>query len=105
MKIYIVEDEKEISDNLILLLEQYGYEAVCCEDFKEVIADIKEHDPDLILLDVMLPFKDGYTICRKLREQMDTPVIMLRCRFSYCACTCSFVTGVWRILYGHLLFL
>ena len=77
MKIYIEEDEKEISDNLILLLEQYGYEAVCCEDFKEVIADIKEHAPDLILLDVMLPFKDGYTICRELREQMDTPVIML----------------------------
>ena len=77
MKIYIVEDEKEICDNLVLLLEQYGYEALGCENFKEVIEDIEKHAPDLILLDVMLPFKDGYTICRDLREKMDTPVIML----------------------------
>ena len=41
MKIYIVEDEKEICDNLVLLLEQYGYEALCCENFKEVIEDIE----------------------------------------------------------------
>lgn len=79
MKIYIIEDDREICENLSLLLEQYGYEAICCENenLKNVVMDVKEHGPDLILLDILLPYKDGYTICKELRNELDTPIIML----------------------------
>lgn len=79
MRIYIIEDEQEICENLSLLLEQYGYEAVCCEmeNLKNVVEDVKQHVPDLILLDILLPCKDGYTICKELRNELDTPIIML----------------------------
>lgn len=79
MKIYIIEDDREICENLSLLLEQYGYETVCCkmEHLKNVMEDVKQHVPNLILLDILLPCKDGYTICKELRKELDTPIIML----------------------------
>lgn len=79
MRIYIIEDDREICENLSLLLEQYGYEPVCCENenLKNVVEDVKKNTPDLILLDILLPFKDGYTICKELRNELDTPIIML----------------------------
>lgn len=79
MKIYIIEDDQEVRQNLSLLLEQYGYETICCENenLKNVVADVKKYAPDLILLDILLPYKDGYTICKELRNELDTPIIML----------------------------
>lgn len=79
MRIYMIEDDREICENLTLLLGQYGYEAVCCENenLKNVVEDVKSFSPDLILLDILLPYKDGFTICRELRNELDTPIIML----------------------------
>lgn len=79
MKIYMIEDDRETCEALSVLLAQYGYEPVCCkmENLKNVTEDVKQHAPDLILLDILLPYKDGYAICRELRNETDTPIIML----------------------------
>ena len=77
MKIYVVEDEMTIRREVITLLERYGYETAACEDFPEVITDIEKECPDLILLDINLPYKDGYQLCKEIREMRTTPVIML----------------------------
>lgn len=77
MKIYIIEDETDICMELAKLLERYGYDVAFCKDFKNVIQDVKECVPDLILLDINLPYKDGFQFCKEIREQMSTPVIML----------------------------
>ena len=77
MKIYVVEDEVTIRREVITLLERYGYETAACEDFPEVITDIEKECPDLILLDINLPYKDGYQLCKEIREMRTTPVIML----------------------------
>ena len=75
--IYIVEDDSRISEALASLLSQYAYTPIVCTDFSHVTEDILTQHPDLVLLDVMLPGKDGYTICQELRSRSDTPVIML----------------------------
>lgn len=79
MKIYMIEDDQETCEALSVLLTQYGYEPVCCrmENLKNVVEDVKKHAPDLILLDLLLPYKDGCAICRELRNETDTPIIML----------------------------
>lgn len=80
MKIYIVEDEKEIRIELIALLEKYGYICETSEDFKHITSYILTAKPDLVLLDINLPFQDGYTICRNIRKSSDVPIIVLTSR-------------------------
>lgn len=77
VRIYIVEDEEHIRQELILLFNQYGYDVFYCEKFDKVVEDIINQQPDLILLDINLPYKDGYTLCREIRSNQDTPIIML----------------------------
>lgn len=76
-RIYIVEDDMELSRELALLLERNGYEAKCAEKFTDVCGDIKAYAPDLLLLDINLPGADGQSILRKLRQESDLPVIMV----------------------------
>lgn len=80
MKIYVVEDEKEIRKELIVLLEKYGYDCESSDDFHNITAHILESQPDLVLLDINLPFQDGYEVCRGLRKSSDVPVIVLTSR-------------------------
>lgn len=76
-KILVVDDEKNIVDILRYNLEKEGYDVICAYDGKEAIFQAMKHKPDLILLDIMLPEYDGFIICRKLRESMTVPIIML----------------------------
>jgi len=76
-KILIVDDEKNIVDILRFNLEKEGYETVEAYDGREAIEKALRLNPDIILLDVMLPVFDGFTVCRKLRERIQTPIIML----------------------------
>lgn len=77
-KILIVEDEPNIRELVIYNLEQNGYRAVWAEDGETGLTLARSERPDLILLDIMLPGKDGYDICRELRASGDgTPIIML----------------------------
>jgi len=76
-KILIVDDEKNIVDILKYNLLKEGFETIEAYDGKEAIEKALRLNPDIILLDVMLPVYDGFAVCRKLREKIQTPIIML----------------------------
>ena len=77
-KILIVEDERELINGLRLNLEFEGYQVISAEDGETGLRRALMDAPDLILLDIMLPKKDGLDVCRELRKQnLKTPIIML----------------------------
>ncbi len=78
--ILIVDDEKSIVDILKFNLEKEGYKTVEAYDADEAIEKALDIRPDLILLDVMLPKSDGFTVCRRLRQDLTCPIIMLTAR-------------------------
>lgn len=75
--ILIVDDEVNICELIHLYVEKEGYEAVIATDGEEAIEKFKSTAPGLILLDVMLPKKDGWQVCREIRTVDNTPIIML----------------------------
>ncbi len=76
-QILIVEDDKEISAVLASFLEQKGYEVWVASDGREATTNLGEREYDLILMDLMLPFKNGEQLIKELRLSMNTPVIVL----------------------------
>ncbi|WP_390409564.1 response regulator YycF [Lacticaseibacillus jixiensis] len=81
-KILVVDDEKPISDIVKFNLTKEGYEVVTAYDGEEALAKVKEENPDLILLDLMLPKIDGLEVARQVRKERDTPIIMLTAKDS-----------------------
>ena len=79
-KVLVVDDEKNIADIVVFNLKKEGYEAICAQDGEEGYKKAFEEDPDLILLDIMMPKMDGFEVCKKIREKKDTPIIMLTAR-------------------------
>ncbi len=77
IKILVVDDEERIRRLLKMYLEREGYQIDEAEDGNEAILKASANDYDLILLDIMMPGKDGIEVCRELREKKSTPVIML----------------------------
>ena len=80
MKIFVVEDETEICKELSVLLQKYGYAYESSTDFAHITDHILKAKADLVLLDINLPYQDGYTICREIRKQSDIPIIVLTSR-------------------------
>lgn len=78
--ILVVEDEKPIAEILKVNLIKNGYKVLNAFDGKEALDIALANEPDLILLDVMLPTMDGFTVCKKIRETKSTPIIMLTAR-------------------------
>ena len=76
-KILVIDDDRNICEVIRLYLEKDGYEVLIAHDGQEGVATFKLYTPDLVLLDIMLPGKDGFTICRELREISPRPVIMI----------------------------
>ncbi len=76
-KVLVVDDEKLIVKGIRFSLEQDGMSVDCAYDGEEAIACAKEHEYDIILLDVMLPKADGLTVCQTIREFSEVPIIML----------------------------
>lgn len=76
-KILVVDDEKEIADLLEIYLKNDGYEVYKFYNGTDALKCIEETEPDLAILDVMLPDIDGFRICQKIREKFFYPVIML----------------------------
>lgn len=76
-KILIVDDEKNIVDILKFNLKKEGFTTIEAYDGEQAIELALGEKPDLILLDVMLPKMDGFTVCRKLRQSISTPILML----------------------------
>lgn len=81
-KILVVDDEQPIAEILKFNLEKEGYQVVCAFDGGAAVELAFTEDPDLILLDIMLPVKDGMDVCREVRAKKDTPIIMLTAKDS-----------------------
>ncbi|MDO8586612.1 MAG: response regulator [Armatimonadota bacterium] len=79
-KILAVDDEKHIVRLVQVNLERHGYEVVCAHDGKEALQKVDEERPDLVVLDVMMPYMDGFEVLQNMRRNpatRDIPVIML----------------------------
>ena len=78
--ILVVDDERHIVDLVRLYLEKEGFAVVAAHDGVDALDRHARHDPDLVILDVMLPKLDGFEVCREIRRRGDTPVLMLTAR-------------------------
>ncbi len=76
-KLLIVDDDLNICDMLKLYFENEGYKVKTANDGVSGLANFKMYDPDLVLLDIMMPKKDGWQVCREIREISPKPVIMI----------------------------
>lgn len=76
-KILIVDDDTNICELIRLCLEREGFEAIIANDGITAIELFKTHNPILVVLDIMLPKMDGWQVCKSIRKESDTPVIML----------------------------
>ena len=76
-KLLIVDDDLNICDMLKLYFENEGYKVKTANDGVEGLQSFKLYDPDLVLLDIMMPKKDGWQVCREIREISPKPVIMI----------------------------
>ncbi len=81
-RILVVDDEKPIADILKFNLQKEGYEVFCAYDGVEALEKVEEVQPEMILLDIMLPQKDGMEVCREVRKKYDMPIIMLTAKDS-----------------------
>lgn len=80
MKIFIVEDEAAIREELIQMLQKYGYECEASDDFQNIGERALSSKADLILLDINLPYQDGFQVCRYIRQKSNVPIIILTSR-------------------------
>ena len=77
IRILVVDDDPNISELLNIYLEKEGYEVRTAADGNEGVALFKAYSPDLVLLDIMMPRKDGWQVCREIREISSVPIIMI----------------------------
>lgn len=75
--VLIVDDEVNICELIRLYVEKEGYAAVIANDGQQAVEKFKSAKPDIVLLDIMLPVKDGWQVCREIRAVDNTPIIML----------------------------
>ncbi len=79
-RIYVADDEKNIRDILMMFLKEEGYEVETFENGNDMLKKFQVIPSDLIILDIMMPGMDGYTVCREVRKHSDTPIILLTAR-------------------------
>lgn len=79
-KVLIIDDDRKHSQLLQAYFKRFGISLVCAYDADSGFRLLNREDPDLLLLDVMLPGKDGFEICREVRKTSDLPIIMLTAR-------------------------
>lgn len=79
-RILVVDDDSALAEMLTMVLEGEGFEVVHAVDGNDALEQFERTDPDLVLLDVMLPFLSGVQVCEKIRETSGVPVIMLTAR-------------------------
>lgn len=76
-RILVVDDDEALSEMIGIVLRNDGFEPTFCETGDGALEVFRASEPDLVLLDLMLPGKDGIEVCREMREEADTPIIML----------------------------
>ena len=77
ISVLIVEDDRNIAELLQLYLEKEGYAVTLATDGGQGLSKFRAIKPDLVLLDIMMPVMDGWTVCRAIRSESQTPIIML----------------------------
>lgn len=76
-KILVIDDDPNICEAIKLYLVGEGYDVITANDGYEGVASFKAYNPDLVLLDIMMPKKDGWQVCREIREVSAKPIIMV----------------------------
>ncbi|MGB5249694.1 MAG: response regulator transcription factor [Gammaproteobacteria bacterium] len=79
-RVLLIDDDERHSELLKTFLQRYGIELDCAPEAGAGLAKLTSNPPDLLLLDVMLPGKDGFEICREVRKTSDIPIVMLTAR-------------------------
>lgn len=79
-KVLLIDDDRRHSKLLKTFLDRFGIELDCAEDAEAGLQKLRANKPDLLLLDVMLPGRDGFSICREVRKTSEIPIIMLTAR-------------------------
>ena len=75
--VLVVEDDRNISDLIRMYLEKEGFEVSIAYDGGKAVEEFERRQPDLVLLDIMLPVLDGWGVCQRIRQKAKTPIIML----------------------------
>jgi two-component system, OmpR family, alkaline phosphatase synthesis response regulator PhoP len=78
--VLVVDDERNIVELVRLYLEKEGFNVVSAADGEQALVQYERSDPDLVILDLMLPKLDGFEVCRELRRRGDVPILMLTAR-------------------------
>ena len=89
-RILVVDDDVALAEMIGIVLQNEGYDVVFCADGSAALTQFQENNPDLVLLDVMLPGMDGFDVCRAIRRVSDAPIVMLTARSD----TADVVTGL-----------
>lgn len=76
-QVLVVDDDMALSEMLGIVLRAEGYQTQFCDDGSKAISAFRSHKPDLVLLDLMLPGKDGIEVCRAIRNESGVPIVML----------------------------
>ena len=76
-KILIVEDDRDLSNIMKKNIESWDFEVRCIKNFQNIVEEFKEYDPHLVLLDIMLPFYNGYHWCSEIRKFSNVPIVFL----------------------------
>lgn len=79
-KIFIVEDDEKLKEHIKEYLERYDYEVFTVNDYKEIEREFDDINPDLVLLDINLPYYDGFYFCRIFRKKSTVPIIIISAR-------------------------
>lgn len=81
-KIFIIEDEEKIRRELGTFLNKYGYDVLTSDNFENIVEETLKAAPNVVLLDINLPYYDGYYICREIRKNSNVPIIVVTSRDS-----------------------
>lgn len=79
-RIFIVEDDPKITAVLKRTLEKYGFEASGVSEFRDIMPELEVYEPHLVMLDINLPYYDGYYWCRQIRKKSNLPIIFISAR-------------------------
>ena len=77
MKVLVADDDPNVREIIRLYFEKQQFELVVAKDGREALALVETEQPDVLILDVMMPQMDGFEACREIRKKWDTPIIML----------------------------
>jgi DNA-binding response OmpR family regulator len=81
-RILLIEDERKIAELVSDYLDQYGYQVKIIEDFTRVLEEFTAFEPHLVILDINLPYQDGFYLCRRIRQLSAVPILFLSARQS-----------------------